>query len=150
MFSKVSLSLAQTEEYAQRFRYLGCPAERVVVTGSLKYDTAEITDVIEGADALAEKITLEDERLWITGGTGPGEEKIALDVFSKLKELKEFADLRMAVVPRKPERFDEVANMIEASGFSFVRYSKRKESSTKARNKPERIRRVCRPNSTPY
>ncbi|MBW8016038.1 MAG: 3-deoxy-D-manno-octulosonic acid transferase [Planctomycetes bacterium] len=139
MFSKVSLLLAQTEEYAQRFRYLGCPAERVVVTSSLKYDTAEITDVIEGADALAEKIALEDERLWVAGGTGPGEEKIVLDVFTKLKELKEFADLRMAVVPRKPERFDEVANMIEASGFSFVRYSKLKGTDTKAQNKPEII-----------
>lgn len=139
MFSKVSLFLAQTEEYAERFRYLGCPAERVVVTSSLKYDTAKITDTVEGADTIAEKIALSDERLWVVGGTGPGEEKITLDVFKKLKKLEEFADLRMAVIPRKPERFDEAANMIEASGFSVVRYSKLKEGDTKAEGKPEII-----------
>jgi len=139
MFSKVSLFLAQTEEYAERFRYLGCPAKRVIVTSSLKYDTAEITDTIEGADALAQKIALQDERLWVAGGTGPGEEKIVLEVFTKLKQLEEFADLRMTVVPRKPERFDEVANMIEASGFTSVRYSKLKETDTKAQGKPDII-----------
>jgi 3-deoxy-D-manno-octulosonic-acid transferase len=39
MFSKVSLFLAQTEEYAERFRHLGCPAQRVIVTNSLKNHT---------------------------------------------------------------------------------------------------------------
>jgi len=139
MFSKVSLFLAQTEEYAERFRHLGCPAKRVIVTSSLKYDTAEITDTIEGADTLAEKIALQNERLWVAGGTGPGEEKIILEVFTKLKQLEEFADLRMTVVPRKPERFNEVANMIEASDFTSVRYSKLKETDAKTVGKPDII-----------
>ncbi len=43
MFGKVTLTLAQTEEYARRFKELGCPNEKVIVTNSLKYDTAQIT-----------------------------------------------------------------------------------------------------------
>ncbi len=139
MFSKVSLFLAQTQEYAERFKYLGCPSERVIVTGSLKYDTAEITDRIEGADILAEKIALQNQRLWVAGGTGPEEEKIVLEVFSRLKEMKEFADLKMAVVPRKPERFDEVAALIKDTNFSFVRYSDLKKTDANAQNAPEVI-----------
>lgn len=139
MFSKVSLFLAQTQEYAERFQYLGCVADRVVVTGSLKYDTAEIADSVEGDEELAGRIALGDERLWVAGGTGPGEERIVLDVFSRLKEMEEFSDLRMAVVPRKPERFDEVADMIEAADFSFVRYSVLKDCDSKAEGKPQVI-----------
>ena len=47
------LVLAQDEEYAQRFRFLGAPAEKIKVVGSLKYDTAEIADTVAGADELA-------------------------------------------------------------------------------------------------
>jgi 3-deoxy-D-manno-octulosonic-acid transferase len=139
MFSRVSLFLAQTEEYAKRFRQLGCPAERVIVTNSLKYDTAEITDHIEGSGVLAEKINLQNNRLWVAGGTGPGEEKIILEVFTKLKQIEEFADLKVAIVPRKPERFNEVADIVKASSFTSVRYSTLKDVDTNAQDCPDII-----------
>lgn len=123
-FGKIDLVLAQTQEYADRFRALGCPAERVVVTGSLKYDTAQVTERVEGADALADQLNLSNGRLWVAGGTGDDEEKIILDVYQWLKEDPSFADLRLAVVPRKPERFDEVAQLIEQRGLPVVRYSR--------------------------
>lgn len=122
-FGRIDLVLAQTQEYADRFRALGCPAERVVVTSSLKYDTAQVTDRVEGADALADQLNLANARLWVAGGTGDDEEKIILDVYQWLKEDPSFADLRLAVVPRKPERFDEVSQLIEQMGLPLVRYS---------------------------
>jgi 3-deoxy-D-manno-octulosonic-acid transferase len=131
IFRKISLVLAQTYEYARRFKELGCPDERVIVTGSLKYDTAQITDKVEGADELAAQLFRKSEirnlkseiLLWVAGGTGDGEEQIILDVYSRLIRQKKFADLRLAIVPRKPERFDEVAHLIEQSGFNLIRYS---------------------------
>ena len=123
-FGKIDLVLAQTQEYADRFRALGCPAERVVVTSSLKYDTAQVTDRVDGADVLADQLNLANARLWVAGGTGDDEEKIVLDVYQWLKEDPSFADLRLAVVPRKPERFDEVAQLIEQRGLPLVRYSR--------------------------
>ncbi len=134
IFSKVSLILAQTDEYAQRFKQIGCPNERVIVTGSLKYDTAQITDNVDGADALAEQLfgkianrkSQIANRLWVAGATGNDEEKILLEVFHNLRQEGRFSNLCLAIVPRKPERFDEVAQLIEQSGFNVIRYSKLK------------------------
>ncbi len=139
MFARLSLVLAQTEEYAQRFRFLGCPEDKVIVTSSLKYDTAQVADRIEGADQLAAQLNMGNDRLWVAGGTGPGEEKIILDVFGKLRKDEQFADLRLAVVPRKPERFDEVAGLIEQAGFGFARYGAVKDTDGTIEGKPDVI-----------
>lgn len=136
MFAKLDLALTQTEEYASRFKALGCPPDRVVVTSSLKYDTAQITDKIEGADQLAKQLNLCKQRLWVAGGTGPGEEKILLDVFGELKKDPAFDDLHLSIIPRKPERFDEVAILIEQSGFDFTRYSQLKNGDITLKNTP--------------
>ncbi len=123
IFRKIALILAQTDEYARRFKEIGAAGENVVVTGSLKYDTAQIIDKVDGTDALATQLDIGDERLWVVGATGPDEEKIILDVFARLTESDQFNDLRLVIVPRKPERFDEVAQMIADAGFDFIRYS---------------------------
>jgi 3-deoxy-D-manno-octulosonic-acid transferase len=139
IFRKLSLILAQTDEYAQRFIEIGCPPKKVFVTGSLKYDTAQITDKVEGADMLAEQLfgKIENRKsklvrrpsggiknpLWVAGATGNDEEQILLDVYKNLKQQKQFSDLRLAIIPRKPERFDEVAELIKQNGFDLIRYS---------------------------
>ena len=127
IFQKVSLILAQTDEYAQRFKEIGAPKQKVIVTGSLKYDTAQITDKVEGSAALAAKLKIKKQRLWVAGATGNDEEKILIDVFQILMQQEQFKDLRLAIVPRKPERFDEVAQLIKQAGFSLIRYSRVKE-----------------------
>lgn len=129
MFGKISLTLAQTEQYAQRFKELGCQDEKVIVTGSLKYDTAQITDKVQGSDAIASQLNIGSERLWIAGGTGNNEEKILLDVYEELKQDSQFADLCLVIVPRKPERFDEVAQLIERRGLPLIRYSRIKNNT---------------------
>jgi len=98
-------------------------------------DTAQITDRIDGADALAAQLNIGDGRLWVAGGTGPGEEKIILNVFKDLTELEQFSDLRLVIVPRKPERFDEVAQVIGDAGFDFVRYSAVKNTDERKSDK---------------
>jgi len=125
-FQNVRLFLAQTDEYAQRFIALGGRRDRTVISGNLKYDTAEITDTVAGSEEIAKTLNLGPERLWVAGGTGVGEEKIILDVFKKLRDEKKLAKLKLAIVPRKPERFDEVADLIEKYGFEMVRYSQAK------------------------
>jgi 3-deoxy-D-manno-octulosonic-acid transferase len=131
MFENLSLVLAQTEDYARRFKYLGCPEKQVIVTGSLKYDTAHIADTIEGADELAARLCLNQQPLWVAGGTGVGEEEIILDVYRKLIQSENLKTLRLAIVPRKPERFDEVAQLITQNGWPLIRYSEVKHSKIK-------------------
>ncbi len=135
VWQQVTLVLAQTEEYANRFITIGARPENVIVTGSLKYDTAQITDKVDGADTLATQLNITDERLWVAGATGPGEEKIILDVFKNLMDLQQFNNLRLVIVPRKPERFDEVAQLIQDAGFDFIRYSTIKNTNAKCPEK---------------
>ncbi len=136
MFSRVSLVLAQTEQYASRFIALGCDPQKVVVTSSLKYDTAQTSGPVAGADRLAVQLNLTGEPLWTAGGTGPGEEKMVLDAFARLRLQPGLESLRLAVVPRKPERFEETASLIQQAGFEFVRYSKLKAENSEIKTKP--------------
>jgi len=141
-FQKVTLVLAQTDDYADKFRQLGADSGKVIVTGSIKYDTAQIADKVDGADELAAQLGLKNQRLWVAGATGNDEEQIILDVYRRLNEQKQFADLRLAIVPRKPERFNEVADLIKQSGFGLIRYSEIKSASEKIRNPQSAIRNI--------
>jgi len=130
IFRQISLILAQTDEYAERFREVSSLDSAVIVTGSLKYDTAVTAEKVEGADVVKAQLGIGDEKLWVAGGTGVDEEKILLDVYRSLKQDDKFSDLRLVIVPRKPERFDEVGQLIEQSGMSLIRYSRVKAGAS--------------------
>jgi len=134
IFRHLAMALVQDETYAERFRYLGVLPERVQVAGSLKYDTAEVGDTVAGAEELSGQLGLKkDEPVWAAGSTGPGEEEIILNSFSQLRQRqkKELQYVRLVIVPRKPERFDEVARLIETRGYQLVRYSRVKAGEYK-------------------
>lgn len=136
IFENIELVLAQTDQYARRFKQLGCP--EVTAIGSLKYDTAQITDTIDGAKELAEKLGITDSQiLWVAGGTGNDEEGRIIETYKKLKPL--FTNLRLAVIPRKPERFGEVADLITNSDMSIVRYSSLKNNSDRTEVSDETV-----------
>ncbi|MHC4487685.1 MAG: 3-deoxy-D-manno-octulosonic acid transferase [Planctomycetota bacterium] len=145
VFRKISLILVQTDQYAQRFKEIGTPDEKVIVTGSLKYDTAQITDMVEGANALATQLNIGNKRLWVAGATGNNEEKILLDVYQNLKNQDQFNDLCLAIVPRKPERFNEVAELIKQAGFELIRYSRVKNQAKGKSSIENRVSAARRP-----
>lgn len=131
IFGKVSAVLAQTQEYADRFVELGAAKEKVIVTNSLKYDTAQITDKVDGAEKLAEQLCIkEGQKLLVAGGTGNDEEVLVLRMFMKLIAKDANKGVRLVIVPRKPERFDHVAQLLKDFGLPMVRYSEVKESET--------------------
>ncbi len=139
MFGDLAWVGAQDEVIAKRFRALGVPPDRIEVTSSLKWDSAGVTDRVDGTDALARALGLDRSRpLWVCGSTGPGEETIILEAYRRL--LRDSPDpVRnlqtgstnnrnaavpiLAIVPRKPERFAEVARIIERGGFPSIRRS---------------------------
>jgi len=122
MFRAIRWVGAQDATYAARFIELGVRPERVEITGSLKYDAAEVADSIPGQQELAEHMGIDLARpLWVCGSTGPGEEQIILHAYDCL--LKDHRDLQLAIVPRKPERFDEVARLIVEHGYACLRRS---------------------------
>lgn len=128
MFSRMAWVGAQDEAYAARFRELGVPADRVHVAGNLKYDTASVSDTVPGASELATALGIRSGApLIVAGSTGPGEEELLLAAYREI--LKRHASAQLAIIPRKPERFDEVARMIESGGFACIRRSKRPDGT---------------------
>ncbi|MCH9003383.1 MAG: 3-deoxy-D-manno-octulosonic acid transferase [Planctomycetes bacterium] len=141
MFSDLKWVGAQDEAIAARFQNLGVDPQRVEVTSSLKWDTAIVADHIEGEDELAAAMDIDRKRpLWVCGSTGPGEEAIILDAYRELlrgtktisqgKQSTSPGDDEaplLTIVPRKPERFAEVARLIGRAGFVCVRRSERQD-----------------------
>ena len=122
MLRRVTRLCVQDDLYAQRFLSLGARPEQVTVIGTMKFDTATIADCVDGDAQLAREVGIDPGApTWVCGSTGPGEEEMVLAIYKRLCE-KDLA-LRLVIVPRKPERFDEVANHIVQSGFALVRRS---------------------------
>jgi 3-deoxy-D-manno-octulosonic-acid transferase len=127
MFQRLADVCAQDAEYAERFKSLGARPQTLHITGTMKFDTAEITDRVAGDAELANAVGLRpgQELVWVAGSTGPGEEEIVLRVHRAL--LATMPGLRLAIIPRHPQRFDEVAATIVGHAFPLVRRSQRKE-----------------------
>jgi 3-deoxy-D-manno-octulosonic-acid transferase len=115
---------AQTEEYAARLIDLGIPAERVTVTGNIKYDRVQSDHGNPKTAELRAAFGLADDALvFIAGSTQDPEERYALEAYRILRG--EFPPLRLVLVPRHKERFEEVAGLISESGFAVVRRSQK-------------------------
>lgn len=108
-FGSLAFAAVQDEDYAQRFLAMGVPADRVHVTGSMKWDAAAIVEPghpVEGAEALARAMGIDPSRPLIVGGstapidggTDPCEEAL-LDRACP-------PDVQLLCAPRKPEHFD--------------------------------------------
>ena len=121
MFGGLAQICAQEKNYAERFVALVAPRERVTVTGTMKFDSADLSAPPFADLARAVGLSPGAEPIWVCGSTGPGEEQILLGCYREL--LKKFPRLRLVMVPRKPERFDEVASLIQSSGFKCQRRS---------------------------
>lgn len=133
MVRRLAWIAAQDDAYADRFRRLGAEPDRVVVAGSLKYDTAVIADAIPGDDDLARALGIRSNvPLLVAGSTGPDEEALLLDAYQRLRMT--LPDLQLAVIPRKPERFDDVARLIEDRGFHCRRRSRHPDDQPAAGN----------------
>lgn len=100
LFGSVALVAAQDGAYAERFRRMG--ARRVVVTGSMKWDAANLAHNAARAGELAQALGIDRTRpLIVAGSTGPGEEELLHEACP--------AGVQLLCAPRKPERFDGAA-----------------------------------------
>jgi 3-deoxy-D-manno-octulosonic-acid transferase len=121
MLSQVDLFLAQTEQDADRLRAIGAPAERVEVTGNLKFDI-EVPPPPAFIETLRAAFATENAGpVLVCGSTLEGEESLLLRAFRNVRSVHPRA--AMILAPRHPERFEEVANSVAASGLLFHRRS---------------------------
>lgn len=111
---------AQSEEDQRRLLILGAPPDRTLLTGNLKYDLHLAAEL--PAQGLALRQGWGAERpVWLAASTREGEEEVILEAFQQV--LHKFPQALLVMVPRHPERFDEVARLINGSALSMLRHS---------------------------
>ncbi|HEY2911187.1 MAG TPA: 3-deoxy-D-manno-octulosonic acid transferase [Gemmataceae bacterium] len=126
LLDRVARFAVQDADYAERFQKLGVPQCKLTVTGSIKCDGASGDRDTPRSRELARLLAVAPDKaqrpiIWLAGSTHAPEEGIVLGVFARLRE--RFPRLRLILVPRHPDRFGEVAKLVEQSGFSFARRS---------------------------
>lgn len=137
VFHYVDLVLAQTPADAKRFLSFGIRGTKVKVTGNIKFDQKISEAEAQLTEEIRERFEItKDAPLIIAASTHSPEEKYILEAFKLIwKDLEGSSLPRLMLVPRHPERFDEVAQIIKETGFSWVRRSEK----TSARDKTAEI-----------
>lgn len=126
-FARLARVAAQDERYAQRFIEMGAAEERVAVLDTMKWDTARCGEAVDGADELAEELGIDRERpVIVLGSTGTDEEK---PIVNGLRYQLD-RNVQIIIVPRKPERFDDVAGQFKG----IVRRSRGESPKPETRN----------------
>jgi 3-deoxy-D-manno-octulosonic-acid transferase len=120
--------MTQSEQDRGRYIQAGAPEERVRALGNLKYDSAPVRAepprVIRSA--LSELLP---SAVWIAASTmppadagDPDEDDVVLNAFAELAQ--SHPRLLLILAPRRPERFDDVAQRLRAAGIRYVRRSR--------------------------
>ncbi len=117
-----SLIAAQSRQNAERFLTLGAPPSRVFQAGNIKFDGIETSRDNPKTAGLRKFFGIQSgELVFVAGSTQSPEEEFALATWETLRA--EFPKLRLLLVPRHKERFDEVAELIAARGHVILRRS---------------------------
>lgn len=111
----MSCVAAQTESDAQRVKQLGAPD--VHVTGSIKFDVTPPEEMLQRGALL--RAQFGQRKVLACANTRDGEEALILDALLAVNR----PDILLMIVPRHPQRFDDVAQMVQARGLSLARRS---------------------------
>ncbi len=121
VLDNVDLFLAQTDEDRRRLIEIGAPEPRVSVAGNLKFDVAPPTPPAIVASLRESLSQSEAEPVLVCGSTLEDEEGSLLSAFRNI--LANDPKAVMILAPRHPERFAEVAELVERLGFRMWRRS---------------------------
>jgi 3-deoxy-D-manno-octulosonic-acid transferase len=115
VFGGFSRVLAQSPSDAERLTALG--ARNVAVLGNLKFDMSTPPEL--AARGHAWRAAIGSRPVWVAASTREGEEELVLRAFAALG----VEDALLILVPRHPQRFNEVASLVEKSGLRYERRS---------------------------
>lgn len=122
LFDNIDLFCIQSQHYVDRFLNLGVPKDKIVVTGNLKLDNSFTPTSSEELEEWKQQMGIPTGTpVLVVGSThAPEEEEILATLDAVWKSIP---DLKVVIVPRHPERFDEVASLIAKQNISFTRLS---------------------------
>ncbi|MBW8897539.1 MAG: lipid IV(A) 3-deoxy-D-manno-octulosonic acid transferase [Massilia sp.] len=113
----ITVVAAQTEADAARIASLGAPD--VAVTGSIKFDVVPPQAALDIGAMLRARCA--HRPVFLCASTREGEEALILDAFKAMDARP--AGMLLVLVPRHPQRFDEVARMVVERGLTLARRS---------------------------
>jgi 3-deoxy-D-manno-octulosonic-acid transferase len=112
----------QDELYRTRFVRLGAPADRIQVTGNLKFDALPTELTQAQKRELRERLKArESDRIVVVGSTHDPEERMIVDALRPL--LLEDSSVKLLIVPRHPQRFDTVGQLLASKSYPSGRLS---------------------------
>jgi 3-deoxy-D-manno-octulosonic-acid transferase len=120
MLQGLDLVAAQHRNDAERFVALGIDDRKVDVTGSIKFDISVPEQALAEGEALKAQWG-QGRPVLVLASSHEGEDDLMLASYQQL--LADFPDLLLTIVPRHPERFDEVAALVLDRGLHLVRRS---------------------------
>lgn len=117
--------LTQSQENLSHFLQLGAHTERCINSGNLKFDISVNAQVIEKKAELAKLLFAEGDQpnrtILLAASTHEGDETIVLAAFKEL--LIQYPQLLLVLVPRHPERFEQVAKLCLEHDLSLAKRS---------------------------
>lgn len=118
MQENIDQILCQSEADAKRFARLGVDKQKLQVTGSIKFDIQISNNIQQQGRRLREHIG-SDRPVWIAASTHAGEDEIILSSHRRI--LDKNKDALLIIVPRHPERFNDVYQLSIGAGFNVAR-----------------------------
>ncbi|HIL92188.1 MAG TPA: 3-deoxy-D-manno-octulosonic acid transferase [Cycloclasticus sp.] len=116
---------AQTQPSADRFVALGLDKNKITVPGNIKFDMALPAHLLEHAEVIR-RDWFQQRPSWMAASTHDGEDTKVLSAFAVVK--KQRPNALLVLVPRHPERFNDVAKLCEKRGYSITRRSEQKSA----------------------
>lgn len=121
VLASLDIAVMQSDEDAKRLCNLGMPSRKISVGGNLKFDSPPVSATAAATEQLRQRFNLSSEgQLILAASTHFPEEQIVLDSFRTLN-YRQNHRTRLLLAPRHPERFQEVAALLQKSGLSWTR-----------------------------
>jgi 3-deoxy-D-manno-octulosonic-acid transferase len=118
--SYTTLIAVRGEEDRRHFLSLGAAAEKLKLAGNIKFDIVVNKTVVKQGQLLKTQWG-EKRPVWVAASTHAGEDEIILAIFTYLKQ--SLPTLLLIIVPRHPERFDDVYQLVSNSNYQIQRRS---------------------------
>tara|TARA_R110000796_G_C14540032_1_gene432792 strand:+ start:825 stop:1859 length:1035 start_codon:yes stop_codon:yes gene_type:complete len=117
--AEISWLAAKSPADAERFNALGCSTDITLIVGSLKFEMASQNRAREEGEHLLQEWG--ERPIWVAGSTRDGEETLILQAHRQL--LRRYPSALLVLVPRHPQRFDEVAKLCQTESWTLSRRS---------------------------
>ena len=121
LLNKISAFCVQAQRDKERLMRLGVAAEKIEVTGNMKFDTAPDRQAGVNTDKRKKLGLAPEDKLWVCGSTHPGEEKVIFTAYKDL--LVDFPRLKLLVAPRHPQRCAEIERLAQELGLRALSIS---------------------------